>query len=101
MGTVTTHGSDELVLGDVRIGFVMLRFVFDCRLRSGLVTRRDWLRIGAGWLGCLWAAKQTTALTAAEQDQSANRIPGFSRAKSVILVFANGGQSQIDTWDPK
>src|SRR2546423_1838713 len=26
---------------------------------------------------------------------------GFGRARSVILVFANGGQSQIDTWDPK
>ena len=31
----------------------------------------------------------------------ANTIPGFGRAKSVILVFANGGQSQIDMWDPK
>ncbi|MDG2131030.1 MAG: DUF1501 domain-containing protein [Fuerstiella sp.] len=27
--------------------------------------------------------------------------PGFGRAKSVIVVFASGGQSQIDTWDPK
>lgn len=26
---------------------------------------------------------------------------GFGRAKSVVLVFANGGQSQIDMWDPK
>lgn len=27
--------------------------------------------------------------------------PGFGKAKSVIVVFASGGQSQIDTWDPK
>jgi hypothetical protein len=27
--------------------------------------------------------------------------PGFGRAKSVILVYTNGGQSQLDTWDPK
>jgi hypothetical protein len=27
--------------------------------------------------------------------------PGFGRAKSVILVYANGGQSQLETWDPK
>ena len=26
---------------------------------------------------------------------------GFGRAKSVIVVFANGGQSQLETWDPK
>lgn len=28
-------------------------------------------------------------------------MPGFGRAKSVILVFASGGQSQLDMWDPK
>jgi len=27
--------------------------------------------------------------------------PGFGRAKSVIFLVANGGQSQLDTWDPK
>lgn len=27
--------------------------------------------------------------------------PGFRRAKSVIFIFASGGQSQIDMWDPK
>lgn len=27
--------------------------------------------------------------------------PGFGRAKSVIFVYCNGGQSQLDTWDPK
>ena len=34
-------------------------------------------------------------------DGPASKIPGFGRAKSVILVFASGGQSQIDMWDPK
>lgn len=34
-------------------------------------------------------------------EQTAKPPAGFGRAKSVILVFANGGQSQIDTWDPK
>lgn len=44
------------------------------------------------------------SLTAARQTRAVEvspRRPGFGRAKSVILVFANGGQSQIDTWDPK
>jgi len=31
----------------------------------------------------------------------ASRRSGFGRAKSVLIVFASGGQSQIDTWDPK
>lgn len=34
-------------------------------------------------------------------EESAVRIAGFGRAKSVIIVFASGGQSQIDMWDPK
>lgn len=27
--------------------------------------------------------------------------PGFARAKSVIMVYASGGQSQLEMWDPK
>jgi hypothetical protein len=28
-------------------------------------------------------------------------VPGFGRARSVILVYASGGQSQLEMWDPK
>lgn len=28
-------------------------------------------------------------------------MPGFGRARSVILVYASGGQSQLEMWDPK
>jgi hypothetical protein len=28
-------------------------------------------------------------------------IAGFGRAKSVLLIFASGGQSQFEMWDPK
>ncbi|HEV3024782.1 MAG TPA: DUF1501 domain-containing protein, partial [Pirellulales bacterium] len=28
-------------------------------------------------------------------------IPGFGKARSVILVYTAGGQSQLETWDPK
>ena len=48
----------------------------------------------AGGLGILAPG----GLTAAE---SSDRLPGFGKAKSVIIVFAHGGQSQIDMWDPK
>ncbi len=58
--------------------------------------RREWLRIcGASALGCL--AGGTRSAEAKGRVQS----PGFGRARSVILVFANGGQSQLETWDPK
>lgn len=28
-------------------------------------------------------------------------VPGFGKARSVILVYTAGGQSQLETWDPK
>lgn len=52
-----------------------------------------------GTLGALSAAG-FAAPAMALPDGSA-RPRGFGRAKSVILIFASGGQSQIDTWDPK
>lgn len=73
----------------------MLRFADEIRLPNGRLSRRDWLRIGT--LGALgFAAGKPKAA-----EEAADRSPGFGKAKSVILVFANGGQSQIDTWDPK
>jgi hypothetical protein len=74
----------------------MLRFCQDFRHASGRVTRRDWLQISA--LAGLTASLGSRATA---NDETGSRIPGFGRAKSVILVFANGGQSQIDMWDPK
>lgn len=70
----------------------MLRFV---RERSGSrgVSRQEFLRI-AGW-GSLAAG-----FGLAPKPVLAN-VDGIRRAKSVIVVFANGGQSQLDMWDPK
>jgi uncharacterized protein (DUF1501 family) len=73
----------------------MLRFV-ENYCHCGRVTRRDWLRIGT-LAGLGLAAGRRIA----GKEEPASRIAGFGRAKSVILVFANGGQSQIDMWDPK
>ena len=28
-------------------------------------------------------------------------LPGFGKAKNVILIFLQGGPSHIDLWDPK
>lgn len=72
----------------------MLSFLRDePDLRGGL-SRRVFLRIGG--LGAL--ASNVTTSTAAESQQSA---PGFGNAKSVLIVFASGGQSHLDMWDPK
>ena len=62
------------------------------------MSRRAWLRLSS-LAGFGFAASGMTAERSS--GPLASSIPGFGRAKSVILVFANGGQSQIDTWDPK
>lgn len=58
------------------------------------IPRRTWLKIASGvWLGML-----ARGVSSADQEVAAR---GFGRARAVIFVVANGGQSQIDTWDPK
>ncbi len=74
----------------------MLRLVTDDRGSMHSTSRREVLRLfGLG--GLMWPLVGGRSLTA----ESAVRGPGFGRAKSVIVVYANGGQSQLETWDPK
>jgi len=63
-------------------------------------TRRDVLRVGgAGMLGLtLGSALQLQAASAASPFRDR---PGWGRAKSVIMVYLQGGPSHIDLWDPK
>ena len=79
----------------------MIRFFANARSHTPL-SRREWLRLGglAGLGLGLRGTGDSTGLVAAEQ-RSASKTPGFGKAKSVILIFANGGQSQLETWDPK
>ncbi len=76
----------------------MLRFVCDRQSASGSITRREWLRLGglAGLGLAAWSPRSLAASPVAPQ-----RRAGFGRARSVILVYTSGGQSQLDTWDPK
>ncbi|MDZ4684688.1 MAG: DUF1501 domain-containing protein [Planctomycetaceae bacterium] len=61
----------------------------------GTLTRRGCLELATGvWCGG-WARHSVSAAT------SGDKPLGFGRAKSVLYVVANGGQSQIDIWDPK
>lgn len=69
--------------------------------RQRRFTRRNWLQrswpgVSIGFLPAILGDIQ-----AATPSGSPSTVPGFGRAKSVIIVFASGGQSQIDTWDPK
>src|SRR5688500_20161302 len=75
----------------------MLRRVDEHLFPTGLLTRRQWLRVSSmAGLGGLAATKVASA-----SERSNLPSTGFGRAKSVVLVFASGGQSQIDMWEPK
>ncbi len=65
-------------------------------------SRREWLRLG-GLAGFNWALPGLIPGRALANEQTGSTVqgPGFGKAKSVIVVFASGGQSQLDTWDPK
>src|SRR6266550_3857018 len=69
-------------------------------------SRRELLRVGgAGLFGLSLAQvlQLQSAQKAFAQDKPKKDAPksGFGRAKSVILIFLQGGPSHIDIWDPK
>src|SRR5262245_21713392 len=61
-----------------------------------MFSRRTWLQINL--LAGLGAAVPVSRAVAAPAAGSAK---GFGKARSVILIYASGGQSQFETWDPK
>ncbi len=64
-------------------------------------TRRDILRVGgSGLLGLsLGSMLELQSASAGEAEQS--RGPGWGKAKSIIMVYLQGGPSHLDLWDPK
>src|SRR4051794_3937897 len=69
--------------------------------RSLGVTRRDLLRVGgSGLLGISLGSMLELQARAADQAGVAGR-PGWGKAKSIILVYLQGGPSHLDLWDPK
>ena len=62
------------------------------------VGRREFLQIGT-FAGMGVGA--TSRCGANNSSADASPIDGFGRAKSVIVLLASGGQSQLETWDPK
>ncbi len=67
------------------------------------ITRRDLLRVGgSGLLGMsLGTLLQLQAASAAEQTGGVSGRTGWGKAKSIIMVYLQGGPSHLDLWDPK
>lgn len=62
------------------------------------ITRRELLRVGGSAVFGLSLANML-GLQKARASQTGG--PGFGKAKSVILVYLQGGPSHLDLWDPK
>jgi uncharacterized protein (DUF1501 family) len=66
------------------------------------MTRRELLRVGgSALLGLSLADLFKSQQAAASNPSTATGGPGFNRAKSVILLYLQGGPSHLDLWDPK
>lgn len=68
-------------------------------------TRRAFLRVGGASLFGL-SLPQMLKLQSATAATSADAMkhgggPGWGKAKSIIMVYLQGGPSQLDLWDPK
>lgn len=63
-------------------------------------TRRDFLRLGgAGMLGLTLG--DILSLQAQANPAPTSTAPGWGKAKSVIMIYLQGGPSHLDLWDPK
>ena len=61
------------------------------------VTRRDILRVG----GSAMLGLSLGGMLNLKAHASSGGGPGWGRAKSVIMVYLQGGPSHLDLWDPK
>src|SRR5213083_1143402 len=64
------------------------------------VTRRDILRVGGSAVLGMTLGKMFE-LQSARANEGLVGGPGWGKAKSVILVYLQGGPSHLDLWDPK
>ncbi len=67
------------------------------------LTRRELLRVGGSALLGISLANLVGLQRAAAKEATAPAEggPGFGKAKSVILLYLQGGPSHLDLWDPK
>ena len=72
-----------------------LRFV-----TGGGITRREAVRIGGLGAASVWPCRMPVH-SRRPRGPHACMYQVSAKAKSVLFVFASGGQSQLDMWDPK
>ncbi|MBI5775107.1 MAG: DUF1501 domain-containing protein [Verrucomicrobia bacterium] len=65
------------------------------------MTRRDLLRLGGSSILGLSLGSMLRLNAAASESGKALGGPGWGKAKSVIMVYLQGGPSHLDLWDPK
>ena len=67
------------------------------------VSRRELLRVGGSAMLGLGLGSMLELQDAAAAQQRSRNVGGrgFNKAKSVILLFLQGGPSHLDLWDPK
>jgi hypothetical protein len=63
-------------------------------------TRRDFMRVGGSAVMGFGLADLLASSARANQTGSSGG-PGFGKAKSVIMIYLQGGPSHLDLWDPK
>ena len=72
-----------------------------CDRALGL-TRRDILRVGgSGLMGLSLGSMFKLQAASANDAPAAGSGPGWNKAKSVILLYLQGGPTHLDLWDPK
>src|SRR5690349_14607511 len=65
-------------------------------------SRREFLRVGgAGILGISLADILSLQAGAQTAPGASQQRSGWGKAKSVLMIFLQGGPSHIDIWDPK
>src|SRR5262245_22354981 len=66
------------------------------------MTRRELLRVGgSALLGLTLADVLQLQKASANEAARAAGGPGWGKARSVILIYLQGGPSHLDLWDPK
>jgi hypothetical protein len=65
------------------------------------ITRRDVLRVGGSAMLGLTLPQLFQLQSAQAYNAQIGSGPGWGKAKSVIMVYLQGGPSHLDLWDPK
>lgn len=72
-----------------------------CDRHDQRISRRELLRVGGSAVTGLTLAGLLQSEARATPQSESKGGPGWGKAKSVILIYLQGGPSHLDLWDPK